>query len=108
MAFPHGRSSHEMLYPRTRRTDADLRAAPVCCDPKGEFKLTTKHLNQVELSRRWSLSPRTLERWRWLKQGPEYLKIGGRVVYRVDDVEAFEAAQVHRPTPSYQNSKPAA
>ena len=29
-----------------------------------------KHLNQIELSRRWRLSPRTLERWRWLKQGP--------------------------------------
>ena len=37
-----------------------------------------KHLNQIELSRRWSLSPRTLERWRWLGQGPRYLKIGGR------------------------------
>jgi len=52
-----------------------------------------RHLNQVELSRRWRLSPRTLERWRWLKAGPPYLKIGGRVVYRVEDVEAFERAQ---------------
>jgi len=52
-----------------------------------------RHFNQIELSRRWSVSPRTLERWRWLKQGPAYLKIGGRVVYRLDDVEAFEAEQ---------------
>jgi hypothetical protein len=50
-----------------------------------------KHLNQIELSRRWSLSPRTLERWRWLRCGPRYLKIGGRVVYRLEDIEAFEA-----------------
>lgn len=57
----------------------------------------TRHFNQVQLSRRWSLSPRTLERWRWLKQGPDYLKIGGRVVYRAEDVEAFELAQLHRP-----------
>ena len=56
-----------------------------------------KHLNQVELSRRWSLSPRTLERWRWLGQGPQYLKVGGRVVYRLADVEAFEAAQTRIP-----------
>jgi Helix-turn-helix domain len=55
-----------------------------------------RHLNQLELSRRWSLSPRTLERWRWRRQGPPYLKIGGRVVYRLEDVEAFEAAQMHR------------
>ncbi len=54
-----------------------------------------RHLNQVELSRRWSLSPRTLERWRWLGQGPQYLKIGGRVVYRLDDIEAYEAQQLH-------------
>ncbi len=50
-----------------------------------------KHLNQVELSRRWSVSPRTVERWRWLGQGPCFLKIGGRVLYRLDDIEAFEA-----------------
>ncbi|MDX9859294.1 MAG: helix-turn-helix domain-containing protein [Rhodospirillales bacterium] len=49
------------------------------------------HLNQIELARRWRISPRTLERWRWLGQGPRYLKIGGRVVYRLEDVEAFEA-----------------
>jgi hypothetical protein len=52
-----------------------------------------RHLNQIELSRRWSLSPRTLERWRCLGLGPRYLKIVGRVVYRLDDVEAFEAQQ---------------
>ena len=48
------------------------------------------HMNQTELARRWRISSRTLERWRWLRQGPAYLKIGGRVVYRVEDVEAYE------------------
>lgn len=60
--------------------------------------MTVKHLNQIELSRRWSISPRTLERWRWLHQGPRYLKIGGRILYRLDDIETYEAAQVHAPT----------
>lgn len=55
-----------------------------------------KHLNQVELSRRWSLSPRTLERWRCLGEGPSYLKIGGRVVYRMEDIETFESRGLHR------------
>jgi hypothetical protein len=50
-----------------------------------------QHLHQAELARRWRISPRTLERWRWLGRGPGYLKLGGRVVYRVVDVEAFEA-----------------
>jgi hypothetical protein len=57
----------------------------------------TNHLNQVHLARRWNLSPRTLERWRWLNQGPRYLKIGGRVVYRLEDVEAFEDEVAHQP-----------
>jgi hypothetical protein len=56
------------------------------------------HFHQVELARRWKLSPRTLERWRWLGQGPKYLKIGGRVVYRAEDIEAFEADQVRTST----------
>ena len=54
----------------------------------------TRHLNQIELSRRWTISPRTLERWRWLNEGPAYMKIGGRVAYRLEDVEAYEAAQI--------------
>ena len=55
---------------------------------------TIRHLNQEELARRWNLSGRTLERWRWLKTGPPYLKLGGRVSYRLSDIEAFEAAQL--------------
>ena len=62
--------------------------------------LDLRHLNQEQVARRWSLSPRTLERWRWLKQGPRYLKIGGRVVYRVEDVEAFEEVRLHESTKS--------
>jgi hypothetical protein len=56
-----------------------------------------KHLNQVELARRWSLSHRTLERWRWQRRGPRYLKVGGRVLYRLDDIEAYEASRVQAP-----------
>ena len=51
------------------------------------------HVRQDILARRWGISPRTLERWRWLGQGPAYLKVGGRVVYRLEDVEAYEAAR---------------
>ncbi|MEI4235199.1 helix-turn-helix transcriptional regulator [Roseovarius sp. D22-M7] len=47
-------------------------------------------LNQVHLARRWHISPRTLERWRWTGEGPAYFKIGGRVVYKLADVEAYE------------------
>ena len=51
-------------------------------------------LNQIDLARRWKISPRTLERWRWLGEGPQYLKLGGRVLYRVADIEAYEQSIV--------------
>jgi hypothetical protein len=50
-----------------------------------------QHLDQKALADRWLVSPRTLEQWRWQGRGPRYLKIGGRVVYRQQDIEAFEA-----------------
>ena len=57
-----------------------------------------RHLNQVDLARRWCISPRTLERWRWLGQGVRYIKIGGRVIYRLADIEAYEAEQLRSST----------
>jgi len=51
-------------------------------------------ITQGQLAERWHLSPRTLEQWRWLGKGPKFLKIGARVLYREEDVEAWEAEQV--------------
>jgi hypothetical protein len=68
--------------------------------PLANTEKAVRHLNQIELSRRWSISPRTLERWRWLKAGPPYLKIGGRVVYRLEDVEHYETNQLHLVPPA--------
>jgi predicted site-specific integrase-resolvase len=52
--------------------------------------MSLTHFNQVELAARLKVSPRTLERWRWTGEGPAFLKIGGRVVYRLEDVQAYE------------------
>jgi hypothetical protein len=62
--------------------------------------MPTQHLNQIELSRRWRMSPRTLERWRWLKTGPAWLRAGGRVLYRMEDIEEYERSNLHRTTDS--------
>jgi len=51
-------------------------------------------LSQSELARLWNVSPRCLEKWRQLGVGPDYLKIGGRVRYRLSDIRAFEAANL--------------
>lgn len=58
------------------------------------------HLDQKALADRWGLSPRTLEQWqwRWRGVGPRYLKLGGRVAYRLEDIETWESANLHAST----------
>ena len=60
--------------------------------------MSIKHLNQRHLADRWDVSEATLERWRTEGIGPVYLKLQGRVLYRVEDVEAFEVESLRRST----------
>ena len=60
--------------------------------------MALRHLNQIDLADRWNISHRTLERWRWTGEGPCFVKLGGRVVYRLEDIEAFECEQVRSST----------
>ena len=66
-----------------------------------------RHLTQLDLARRWRVSPRTLERWRWLGQGPAYLKLGAAVAYRLEDVESYEAVQLRAGAAAQDGRRPA-
>jgi hypothetical protein len=55
--------------------------------------VVSSHLIQVELAQRWRISPRTLERWRCAGTGPAWLQLNGRVLYRIEDVLAFERSR---------------
>ena len=57
-----------------------------------------KHLNQRQLADRWDVSEATLERWRSEGIGPVFLKLQGRVLYRLEDVEAFESDSLRKST----------
>lgn len=70
-----------------------------------EGRKQVRHLNQINLADRWNLSERTLERWRWLGEGPVYLKIGGRVLYRLEEVEAYETENLRGNTSAPARSK---
>jgi hypothetical protein len=48
-------------------------------------------MTEVTLARRYGRSIRTLQRWRNTGTGPAWMRIGGRIFYRLDDVSAFEA-----------------
>lgn len=50
------------------------------------------HLDQKQLAARWRISEATLERWRSAGIGPNFLKLCGRVLYRLTDIEAYEDA----------------
>jgi hypothetical protein len=52
--------------------------------------LKARHLTQREIAQRWSKSEATIERYRSDGVGPQYLKIGGKVLYRLEDIEQFE------------------
>ncbi len=60
----------------------------------------TPFLNQVQLSDRWQISVRTLEKWRSRGDGPKFVKVGSAVRYRLTDVEAWEAGQTRQPYPA--------
>jgi len=52
-------------------------------------------LTEADLASRWSMSPRTLQRWRMEGRGPHYLKLGKRVSYPLNAVIAFENCVQH-------------
>ncbi len=55
--------------------------------------MLSKLIPAEEAEELWAgLSPRTLERWRWAGEGLRFVKIGGLVRYRLEDVEAYEAS----------------
>nr|WP_236589395.1 DNA-binding protein [Ramlibacter aurantiacus] len=47
---------------------------------------------------RWDVSEATLERWRSEGIGPVFLKLQGRVLYRLEDVEGFESDSLRKST----------
>ncbi|MBS0563301.1 MAG: DNA-binding protein [Proteobacteria bacterium] len=56
-------------------------------------------LTQIELAARWRISHRTLEYWRSLGEGPRFIKIGRLVIYRMEDVVAFENQELSEIAP---------
>lgn len=62
----------------------------------------SKLLTEKEAAKYLRVSPRTLQGWRYKRIGPEFVKLGdgtySRVVYRLEDLEAFVARRVKRTT----------
>ena len=46
-------------------------------------------LNDIKAADYLGIAPQTLRNWRHLKKGPSYVKLGRRVLYRLEDLKAF-------------------
>jgi len=70
-------------YSKTREKSV-LHRTPTITN--GGSELLTEQL----LAQRWFCSTSRLQRWRMDEKGPSYLKIGGKVFYRLKDVRLYE------------------
>lgn len=55
-------------------------------------------LTPEDLAERWNIPTKTLSQWRWNGRGPEFLRLGKHIVYRLQDVELFEEQKLWRDT----------
>ena len=72
------------------KPEAPLPVRAVPSEPSREL------LTEKMLADRWVCSVARLQRWRTVGEGPPYLKIVGKVLYRLKDIEAYEEASLVR------------
>ena len=75
---------------REAKPEHQLQVPAVPAEPNREL------LTEKMLADRWVCSVARLQRWRTVGEGPPYLKIVGKVLYRLKDIEAYEEARLVR------------
>ena len=67
-----------------------------------------QYLTPAEVSGRYGgkLSTRTLANWRSNKSsgGPEFIRIGGRILYPVEKIEEWERRNTYKSTSEYKSA----
>lgn len=53
------------------------------------------YLTSKEVADRWRFSDQTLANWRYAGKGPPFIRVGARVLYPIDGIEAFERLSQH-------------
>jgi len=69
---------------------------PLLPAPEVQSEPSRELLTEKMLADRWVCSVARLQRWRTVGEGPPYLKIVGKVLYRLKDIEAYEEASLIR------------
>jgi hypothetical protein len=93
-----GKADMEAIHPPKRRHAGmalhDQSPRPRSPGSKSQVVPCDRHLRELELARRWRISPRTLARWRRTGRAPAHLMLGRAAIYPIDAVEAFEAERL--------------
>ncbi len=67
----------------------------------------TVFLTIDELVKRWggTVDKRTLANWRYIGKGPRFTKLGGRVVYALEEVIEYERRRTVQSTVEYGSDR---
>lgn len=79
-----------------KTTASEIKPAPALPAPRIPVEPARELLTEKMLADRWVCSVARLQRWRTVGEGPPYLKIVGKVLYRLKDIEAYEEASLVR------------
>lgn len=63
-----------------------------------DFEARTTTVSPREAADRLGIERSTLANWRWNGKGPPYLKIGGRVRYRLSDLATYLDGRIRKST----------
>ncbi len=59
---------------------------------KGDVLVAPEYLSPRQVSQLTGIAVKTLEAWRGVRKGPPYYKLGGRVLYKLQDVRDYVEA----------------
>ena len=79
-----------------RTAARETKPEPIIQAPATPAEPSRELLTEKMLADRWVCSVARLQRWRTVGEGPPYLKIVGKVLYRHRDIEAYEEASLVR------------
>lgn len=60
--------------------------------------MNPSYLTTNQLAKRWSLAPVTIRIWRWYGKGPPFYKMGGRILYCIEEIKEYEKEQSRQHT----------
>ena len=90
--LPQTTTNPQAARPKKKGSEQSVQPPPL---PDRSHEICKFHsvmviISEELLAERWFCSVSRIQRWRSQKIGPPYIKMMGRILYRVSDIEAYE------------------